>query len=114
MTPSVRVLRLYSAGMLSRDDVLGGGQSRRRGARMSGPRPTLAGPFNALLRSPEAGGRWNSHKPAALKAGLTASVVDDLQAGRGLIGYCDLVSMVLVVDRHPLPAGATPPFPEPR
>jgi 4-carboxymuconolactone decarboxylase len=29
------------------------------------------------------------------------------------MGYYDLVSMTLNADRYPLPAGATPPFPEP-
>lgn len=102
---------------------------------------------------------WHAHKPLALKAGLSASVVDDLQAGRrpagmrddetavyefsrelrerrrvsdatferavrllgergvvdliGVMGYYDLVSMALNVDRYPLPDGAPLPFPEP-
>jgi 4-carboxymuconolactone decarboxylase len=103
---------------------------------------------------------WHAHKPLALEAGLSRSVIDDLQAGRrpasmqrdeavvydfstelrehrrvsdatfgaavkllgekgvadltATMGYYDLVSMVLNVDRYPLPSGATPPFPEPR
>jgi len=32
----------------------------------------------------------------------------------GVMGYYELVSMILDVDRYPLPAGATPPLPEPR
>jgi hypothetical protein len=32
----------------------------------------------------------------------------------GVMGYCALVSMVLNVDRHPLPEGAPLPFREPR
>ncbi len=32
----------------------------------------------------------------------------------GVMGYYDLVSMALNVDRYPLPAGTPPPFPEPR
>ena len=31
-----------------------------------------------------------------------------------VMGYYDLVSMVLNVDRYPLPAGAPLPFPEPQ
>jgi 4-carboxymuconolactone decarboxylase len=103
---------------------------------------------------------WYAHKTAALEAGLSAAVVDDIQAGRrparmqpdetviydfsselrehrrvsdatfkaavGLVGekgvmdliavmgYYDLVSMVLNVDRYPLPDGAQLPFPEPK
>ena len=102
---------------------------------------------------------WHAHKPLALQAGLSAAVVDDIQAGRrpgsmrddetavyefarelrehrrvsdatfrqavallgergvvdliGVMGYYDLVSMALNVDRYPLPAGAALPFPEP-
>jgi hypothetical protein len=37
--------------------------------------------------------------------------VTDLVA---VMGYYDLVSMVLNVDRYPLPAGAQSPFPEPK
>ncbi|MEQ1760308.1 MAG: carboxymuconolactone decarboxylase family protein [Vicinamibacterales bacterium] len=103
---------------------------------------------------------WALHKTAALRAGLNASVIDDLQAGRrpagmqadeiavynfvtelhdrrrvsdstfraardllgekgvvdliGVLGYYDLVSMVLNVDRYPLEAGTSLPFAEPR
>ena len=102
---------------------------------------------------------WHAHKPLALQAGLEASVIDDIQAGRrpahmkadeavvyefaselrdrrrvsdatyqraktllgeqgvvdliALMGYYDLVSMALNVDRYPLPDGAASPFPEP-
>jgi 4-carboxymuconolactone decarboxylase len=31
-----------------------------------------------------------------------------------VMGYYDLVSMALNVDRYPLPEGAQPPFPEPK
>ena len=31
-----------------------------------------------------------------------------------VMGYYDLVSMVLNVDRYPLPRGTRPPFPEPQ
>jgi 4-carboxymuconolactone decarboxylase len=101
---------------------------------------------------------WHAHKPLALKAGLNAAVIDDIQAGRrpagmhadetvihdfsaelrerrrvsdatfkaavtllgehgvmdliAAMGYYDLVSMVLNVDRYPLPDGAALPFPE--
>ncbi len=103
---------------------------------------------------------WHAHKPLALKAGLDASVIDDVQAGRrptrmrpdeiviydfstelrdrrrvtdatfkaavnllgekgvmdlvAVNGYYDLISMVLNVDRYPLPEGEKPPFPEPQ
>jgi len=103
---------------------------------------------------------WFAHKPLALQAGLAATVIDDIHAGRrsagmrpdetviydfcvelrerrrvsdatfkaavsllgerGVIdliatmGYYDLVSMILNVDRYPLPEGAGLPFPEPR
>jgi 4-carboxymuconolactone decarboxylase len=103
---------------------------------------------------------WTAHKALALTAGLTPSVIDDMQAGRrpagmkadeatvfdfctelrehrrvsdatfkaatsllgeqgvvdlvGVMGYYDLVSMVLNVDRYPLPQGTQPAFPEPK
>ena len=103
---------------------------------------------------------WYAHKTAALNAGLTAMVIDDIQAGkrparmqadeaivydfcselrerrrvsdatyksaasllgeRGVVdliavmGYYDLVSMTLNVDRYPLPDGAPLPFAEPK
>lgn len=103
---------------------------------------------------------WHAHKPLALEAGLSAAVIDDLQAGRrptrmqpdeavvydfctelrerrrvsdatfaaavktlgeqgvvdlmAAMGYYDLVSMALNVDRYPLPQGAPLPFPEPK
>jgi 4-carboxymuconolactone decarboxylase len=51
---------------------------------------------------------------ATFKAAITLlgeqGVVDLI----GLMGYYDLVSMTLNVDRYPLPAGATLPFAEPR
>jgi len=102
---------------------------------------------------------WYAHKPLALNAGLSASVIDDIQAGhrptgmqadesvvydfvtelrerrrvgdatfkaavtllgeQGVVdlmatmGYYDLVSMSLNVDRYPLPNGAAAPFGEP-
>ena len=160
---------------------------------VAGPRTSLNGPFNALLRSPEMGNlsqklgeyvrfrtsvprrlnemailltakwwssqyEWYAHKTLALDAGLSAAVIDDIQAGRrparlqadeavvydftaelrehrrvsdatfkeavnllgekgvmdlvAVMGYYDLVSMVLNVDRYPLPEGAPSPFPE--
>lgn len=86
-------------------------------ALLNGQRPSLDGPFNALLRSPEMGNlaqklgeylrfrssvprrlnelailmtaqwwssqfEWHAHKRFALDAGLSAAVIDDLQAGR--------------------------------
>jgi 4-carboxymuconolactone decarboxylase len=103
---------------------------------------------------------WYAHKTLALDAGLSAAVIDDIQAGRrpagmrpdetvvydfstelrerrrvsdatfnaavkvlgergvmdliAAMGYYDLVSMALNVDRYPLPDGAPPPFPEPK
>ena len=103
---------------------------------------------------------WYAHKTAALAAGLDASVIDDIHAGRrptrmqtdeaiiytfstelrdrhrvtdttfqaavkllgdkgvmdlvAVMGYYDLVSMVLNVDRYPLPEGVALPFAEPR
>jgi 4-carboxymuconolactone decarboxylase len=103
---------------------------------------------------------WTAHKTAALAAGLRASIVDDIQAGRrpagmqpdetvvydfctelrenrrvsdktfnaavallgergvvdviAAMGYYDLVSMSLNVDRYPLAEGTAPPFPEPK
>jgi 4-carboxymuconolactone decarboxylase len=103
---------------------------------------------------------WHAHKPLALAAGLSAAVVDDLQAGRRpaamqadeavvydfcselrerrrvsdatfkaavallgergvvdlmvLLGYYDMVSMALNVDRYPLPDNAPLPFAEPK
>jgi 4-carboxymuconolactone decarboxylase len=103
---------------------------------------------------------WSAHKALALTAGLSAGVIDDIQAGRrpnrmqadesvvydfatelrdrrrvsdatfksavnllgekgvidliAVMGYYDMVSMVLDVDRYPLPDGAVAPFPEPK
>jgi len=103
---------------------------------------------------------WYAHKTLALRAGLDAAVIDDIQAGRrparmrpdetvvydfstemrqnrrvsdatfkaavnvlgekgvvdlvAAMGYYDLVSMVLNLDRYPLPESAPPPFQEPR
>jgi 4-carboxymuconolactone decarboxylase len=153
------------------------------------PRPSMDGPFNVMLRSPEMGdlaqqfgaytrfhsslprklnefvilitGRfwnaqfeWYAHRKYALQAGLSSSIIDALAAGKrpssmqpdeeavynfctellntkqvsdatfqaavdkfgergvvdmiGVMGYYHLVSMLLNVDRYPLPAGATP------
>jgi 4-carboxymuconolactone decarboxylase len=103
---------------------------------------------------------WYAHRTAALNAGLNATVIDDIHAGkrpagmradeaivydfctelrerrrvsdatyksavsllgeRGVVdliavmGYYDLVSMTLNVDRYPLPDGAPLPFAEPK
>jgi 4-carboxymuconolactone decarboxylase len=103
---------------------------------------------------------WYAHRTAALEAGLNASVIDDIHAGRrpdrmqadeavvydfaaelrdhrrvtdatfgravgllgekgvvdlmAVMGYYDLVSMVLNVDRYPLPGSVPPPFSEPK
>ena len=103
---------------------------------------------------------WSAHRPLALTAGLSASVADDIQAGRrpttmkpdeaivydfhselrehrrvsdaiykaavgllgekgvvdlvALMGYYDLVSMMLEVDRYPLAPGTPLPFLEPK
>lgn len=103
---------------------------------------------------------WTAHKALALDAGLSAAVIDDIQAGRrpvrmqadetviynfctelrehrrvsdatfkstvnllgeqgavdlvGVMGYYDLVSMALNVDRYPLADGSKLPFPEPK
>jgi 4-carboxymuconolactone decarboxylase len=48
---------------------------------------------------------------AAAKKLLGEKGVVDLTA---VMGYYDLVSMILNVDRYPLPAGATLPFSEPK
>jgi len=155
----------------------------------SGPRTSLDGPFNVLLRSPEMGDlaqkfgaqmrfhssipsrlnefailitarfwtaqfEWQAHHKNALAAGLSPAVIDALAAGKspapmqpdeevvynfctevlntkqvsdaaflavkekfgergvvdlmGLVGYYQLVSMLLNVDRYPLADGATP------
>ncbi len=103
---------------------------------------------------------WTAHKTAALAAGLSPSIVDDIQAERrprgmqpdetvvydfcselrerrrvsdatfkaaiallgeqgvvdliAAMGYYDLVSMSLNVDRYPLAEGTAQPFPEPK
>jgi len=156
---------------------------------LSGPRGSLNGPFNVLLRSPEVGdlaqalgahmrfkssiphklnelailmtGRfwnaqyeWYAHHRIALEAGLRPAIIADLAAGRrpadmdrdeeivydfchelletrqvgdahfkaavdrfgergvvdlvAVMGYYHLVSMLLNVDRYPLPAGVEP------
>jgi 4-carboxymuconolactone decarboxylase len=161
---------------------------------LAGPRASLGGPFNVLLRSPEMGDRlqqvgeylrfkssvpkrlnemailmtavawsaqyeWHAHKPLALAAGLSPAVIDDLQAGRRpaqmqpdeaivydvskemrerhrvsdatfnkaiatfgeqgvvdlivVMGYYDVISMILNLDRYPMPPGERLPFPEP-
>lgn len=152
------------------------------------PRPSMDGPFNVMLRSPEMGdlaqqfgaylrfhsslphklnelvilmtGRfwnaqfeWYAHRKYALQAGLSQSIIDAIAEGKrppsmqpdeeavynfctellntkqvsdatfqaavdkfgergvvdmiGVIGYYQLVSMLLNVDRYPLPPGAT-------
>ncbi|HEX5228820.1 MAG TPA: carboxymuconolactone decarboxylase family protein [Bryobacteraceae bacterium] len=156
---------------------------------LSGPRTSLDGPFNVLLRSPEMGdlaqkfgayarfhtslpprlnemailitGRfwtaqyeWQAHHRNALKAGLSPAIIDAIAAGKrpasmqpdeeavynfcteilnthhvtdatfqaakdkfgergvvdmiGVVGYYQLVSMLLDTDDYPLPAGAQP------
>ena len=158
---------------------------------LSGPRGTLNGPFNVMLRSPDLGDRlqkvgeyvrfktsipprlnelailvtarawtaqyeWYAHYQYAMKAGVPPAVADDIAAGKrptkmqgdeevvynftrelidtkqvsdatfnavkekfgergvvdlvGLIGYYHIVSMLLNVDRYPLPEGAKPPL----
>ncbi len=156
---------------------------------LSGPRTSLDGPFNVLLRSPEMGdlaqkfgayarfhsslpprlnefailitGRfwtaqfeWQAHRQNALKVGLSPAIIDALAAGKrpsnmqpdeeavynlctevlttrhasdaafnaakekfgergvvdmlAVVGYYQFVSMLLNVDRYPLPAGMQP------
>jgi 4-carboxymuconolactone decarboxylase len=156
---------------------------------LSGPRTSLDGPFNVLLRSPEMGDlaqkfgaqmryhsslpprlnefvilitarhwtaqfEWQAHHKIALTAGLSPAVIDALAAGKrpapmqpdeeavynfctevlstkqasdaafqaavekfgergvvdmlGVVGYYQFVSMLLNVDRYPLPEGAQP------
>ena len=156
---------------------------------LSGPRGSVNGPFNVMLRSPELGdlqqaigayvrfktaiphklnelailmtGRhwnaqyeWYAHKRIALEAGLSPAVIADIAAGKrpanlqpdeeivydftrelnetkqvsdatfkaavekfgergvvdlvGTVGYYHLVSMLLNLDRYPLPDGAQP------
>jgi 4-carboxymuconolactone decarboxylase len=156
---------------------------------LSGPRTSLDGPFNVLLRSPEMGDlaqkfgaqmryhsslpprlnefvilitarhwtaqfEWQAHHKIALTAGLSPAIIDALAAGKrpasmqpdeeavynfctevlaakqasdaafqaakekfgergvvdmlGVMGYYQFVSMLLNVDRYPLPDGAQP------
>jgi len=156
---------------------------------LAGPRTSLDGPFNVMLRSPEMGdlaqklgayaryhsslpprlnemailitGRfwtaqfeWQAHRRNALKAGLSAAIIDAIAVGKrpasmqpdedavynfcteilntkhvsdatfqaakekfgergvvdivGVVGYYQLVSMLLNVDEYPLPAGIEP------
>jgi 4-carboxymuconolactone decarboxylase len=156
---------------------------------LAGPRTSLDGPFNVMLRSPELGdlaqklgayaryhsslpprlnemailitGRfwtaqfeWQAHHKNALAAGLSPAIIDAIAAGKrpssmqpdeeavynlctevlntkhasdatfqaakekfgergvvdmlGVVGYYQLVSMMLNVDRYPLPAGVEP------
>jgi 4-carboxymuconolactone decarboxylase len=156
---------------------------------LSGPRTSLDGPFNVLLRSPEMGDlaqkfgaqmryhsslpprlnefvilitarfwtaqfEWQAHHKNALAAGLSPAIIDALAAGRrpgsmqpdeaavynfctevlsakqasdavfqaavekfgergvvdmlGVMGYYQFVSMLLNVDRYPLPDGTKP------
>jgi 4-carboxymuconolactone decarboxylase len=159
---------------------------------LAGPRASLNGPFNIMLRSPDLGERlqkvgeyvrfktsipprlnelailvtarawtaqyeWLAHYQYAVKAGLPPAVADDIAAGKrptkmesdeaivydftrelidtkqvsdanfnalkdkfgergvvdlvGLVGYYHVVSMLMNVDRYPLPEGAKPPLP---
>jgi len=156
---------------------------------LSGPRTSLDGPFNVLLRSPEMGDlaqkfgaqmryhsslpprlnefvilitarhwtaqfEWQAHHKIALTAGLSPAIIDALATGKrpasmqpdeeavydfctevlntkqasdaafqtakdkfgergvvdmlGVMGYYQFVSMILNVDRYPLPDGAQP------
>jgi 4-carboxymuconolactone decarboxylase len=156
---------------------------------LSGPRTSLDGPFNVLLRSPEMGdlaqkfgafarfhsslpprlnemailitGRfwtaqfeWQAHRQNALKAGLSPAIIDAISVGKrpsnmqpdedavynlcteilknrqvsdatfnaakekfgergvvdmlAVVGYYQFVSMLLNVDRYPLPSGVQP------
>jgi len=156
---------------------------------LSGPRTSLDGPFNVLLRSPDMGDlaqkfgaqmryhsslpprlnefailitarfwtaqfEWQAHHKIALTAGLSPAIIDALAAGKrptsmqpdeeavynfctevlstkqvgdatfqaavekfgergvvdmlGVVGYYQFVSMVLNVDRYPLPDGVQP------
>jgi 4-carboxymuconolactone decarboxylase len=156
---------------------------------LAGPRTSLDGPFNVMLRSPEMGDlaqkfgaqmryhsslpprlnefailitarhwtvqfEWQAHHKAALAAGLSPAIIDALAAGKrpapmqpdeeavynfctevlstkqasdaafqaavekfgergvvdmlGVVGYYQFVSMLLNVDRYPLPEGAQP------
>jgi 4-carboxymuconolactone decarboxylase len=158
---------------------------------LSGPRGSLNGPFNVMLRSPDLGDRlqkvgeyvrfktsipprlnelailvtarawtaqyeWYAHRELALKAGVPPAIIEDIAAGKrpgkmqndeavvydfareligskqvsdatfsaakekfgergivdlvGLIGYYHVVSMLLNVDRYPLPDGEKPPL----
>jgi 4-carboxymuconolactone decarboxylase len=162
---------------------------------LAGPRGSLNGPFNVMLRSPDLGDRlqrvgeyvrfktsipprlnelailvvarewtaqyeWLAHSDYALRAGVPPAVVEEIAAGKrpsklapdeevvytfarelvdtkhvsdaaftamkdkfgergvvdlvGLIGYYHTVSMLLNVDRYPLPAGATEPLQAPK
>jgi 4-carboxymuconolactone decarboxylase len=159
---------------------------------LAGPRASLNGPFNIMLRSPDLGDRlqkvgeyvrfktsipprlnelailvtarawtaqyeWLAHYQYAVKAGLPPAVADDIAAGKrptkmesdeaivydftrelidtkqvsdanfnalkdkfgergvvdlvGLVGYYHVVSMLMNVDRYPLPEGTKPPLP---
>ena len=159
---------------------------------LAGPRASLNGPFNVMLRSPDLGDRlqkvgeyvrfktsipprlnelailvtarawtaqyeWYAHAQYAAKAGVPPVVIEEIAAGKrpskmesdeavvynftrelidtkqvsdtnfnavkdklgergvvdlvGLIGYYHTVSMLLNVDRYPMPEGAKPPLP---
>jgi 4-carboxymuconolactone decarboxylase len=156
---------------------------------LSGPRTSLDGPFNVLLRSPEMGDlaqkfgaytrfhsslpprlnelailitarfwtaqfEWQAHRKNALTAGLSPAIIDAVAAGKrpasmqpdeeavynfctevlttkqasdaafqaakekfgergvvdmlGVVGYYQFVSMMLNVDRYPMPPGVQP------
>jgi 4-carboxymuconolactone decarboxylase len=85
------------------DDI----QAGRRPARMQ-PDETVIYDFSAELRE------HRRVSDATFKAAINVlgekGVVDLI----AVMGYYDLVSMVLNVDRYPLPQGAVLPFPEPK
>jgi 4-carboxymuconolactone decarboxylase len=85
------------------DDI----QAGRRPAQM-GPDEAVVYDFCADMRDRR---RVSDATYAAAVKLLGEQGVMDLVAA---MGYYDLVSMTLNVDRYPLPAGAQPPFPEPR
>jgi 4-carboxymuconolactone decarboxylase len=85
------------------DDI----QAGRRPARMQ-PDEAVIYDFCAQLREHR---RVNDETFKAAVNVLGEQGVVDLVA---VMGYYDLVSMALNVDRYPLPEGAQPPFPEPR
>jgi len=85
------------------DDI----QAERRPTRMQ-PDETVVYDFCSELREHR---RVSDSTFKAAANALGERGVIDLVA---LMGYYDSVSMVLNVDRYPLPEGAQPPFPEPK